>query len=116
MFIKLCTDKIVFESNFWKLAVFCVKIHGKDSLIIFGDFSELDSSVKTGRLLAGEGVLRVVAGQRLLVEHGLVAAEETPLGRLHHLTFVVLDREANMENLGYVNAKTQSVLQSRNGG
>ena len=99
MFIKLCTDKIVFVSNFWKLAVFCVKIHGKDSLIIFGDFSELDSSVKTGRLLAGECVLGVVTSQGLLVKLSSFAAHEAVLVHALHDAVVVVHGVADMEHL-----------------
>jgi len=41
----------------------------------------------------------VVADKSLLVEHGPVAAEEAVLGRAGHQPVVVLDRQADVEDL-----------------
>ena len=54
---------------------------------------------EAGRLLAGEGIIGVVADKSLLVEHGPVAAEEAVLGRAGHQPVVVLDRQADVEDL-----------------
>ena len=45
----------------------------------------------------------MVAGERLLVEHRPVAADEAPLHGLDDRTGVVLDREADVEHLGFAN-------------
>ena len=45
----------------------------------------------------------VVAGERLLVEHGPVPADEAPLHGLDDRAGVVLNREADVEHLGFAN-------------
>jgi hypothetical protein len=44
----------------------------------------------------------VVAGQRGLVEDGAVAADEAPVGGLDHLAGVVLDGQADVEDLASI--------------
>jgi len=41
----------------------------------------------------------MIASQCLLVKHGGIAAEETPLGSFNHLTFIVLNRKTDVKNL-----------------
>lgn len=65
------------------------------------DFAELYSPVELGCVGAGERVLRVVAGQRGLVKHGGVSADETPLVVLDHVAQVVFDGAANVKHLKY---------------
>ena len=43
----------------------------------------------------------MVADKSLLVEHGPVAAEEAVLGRAGHQPVVVLDRQADVEDLSW---------------
>ena len=66
------------------------------------NLSELDSAVERCSLLAGEGVGRVVAGEGLLVKDGAVAADEGPLGGLDDGAEVVLNRQADVEDLAVV--------------
>ena len=63
------------------------------------DLSELNSSVEGGGLLAGEGILGVVASEGLLVKDGGVTAGERPLGVLNDLALVVLNGQADVEDL-----------------
>ena len=60
---------------------------------------ELDQVVELLRLLAGQRVVLVVAGERLLVEARPVRAEERPVARRQHRAGVVLHREADVEQL-----------------
>ena len=57
------------------------------------------------RLLAGEGVVREVAHQVLLVKDGAVTTEEAVLGGVGHKSFIVLDGQADVEYLGMVSTK-----------
>ena len=41
----------------------------------------------------------MIASQCLLVKHGGIAAEETPLGSFNHLTFIVLNRKTDVKDL-----------------
>ena len=66
------------------------------------DLSELDGAVEGGGVLAREGIGLVVAGEGGLVEDGSVAADEAPVGGLDHLTGVVLDGQADVEDLAVV--------------
>ncbi len=61
--------------------------------------SKGDGAVELLGLLAGDGVVDVVAAQDGLVEHGLVAADERPLEGLHNGTELILSRPADMEHL-----------------
>ena len=58
-----------------------------------------DGAIEAGRLLAREGVVGEVADESLLVEDGPVAAEEAPLGGAGHDAVVVLDGQADVEDL-----------------
>jgi len=53
-------------------------------------------------LLAREGVQLVGAGERVLAEHSLVAAEEREVGGLHQVSEVVQDGPAHVEDLALV--------------
>ena len=53
----------------------------------------VDVAPDGGGLGAVEGVLLVVAGERLLVKDGAVAADEGPLHRLDHVAGIVLKKE-----------------------
>ena len=93
------------------------------------DFSKRHGAKEAWRLLAGEGIVSVVADKRLevkqqqnnvlelkiqpqtsnceshlLVEDGPVSAEEAVLGSACHDSIVVLDRQADVEDLdrGYL--------------
>jgi len=69
------------------------------TLVIFLYFAKLNSTKEGWRLLAREGVIRVIACQSLLVKHGLVGAEERPFCILNNVGFVVFNREADVEDL-----------------
>ena len=68
--------------------------------VVFGDLSELsvDDIVVSFGLVAGEGVLGVGAGEGVLAEDGLVAAEEGVLGGFDDLSGVVFDGQADVED------------------
>jgi len=69
------------------------------TLVIFLYFAKLDSTKEGWRLLAREGVIRVIACQSLLVKHGLVGAEERPFCILNDVGFIVFNGEADVEDL-----------------
>merc|ERR1712123_379904 len=69
------------------------------TLVIFLYFAKLDSTKEGWRFLAREGVNRMIACQSLLVEHGLVGAEERPFCKLNDVGFVVFNGEADVEDL-----------------
>ena len=58
-----------------------------------------DGAIEAGRLLTWEGVIGEVADKGLLVEDCPVAAEEAPLGGAGHDAIVVLDGQADVEDL-----------------
>ena len=70
--------------------------------VVVVDPAELDGAVQRLGLLAGEGVGRVVAGEGLLVEDGLVAADEGPLRVVDDVAAGVLERQADVEDLAVV--------------
>lgn len=73
-------------------------------LLIVGYFAELGVGdvVEAPGLSAGVGILSVGAGEAVLTEHGLVAAHEGEVGRLHQGADVVSDGETDMEQLAVV--------------
>ena len=98
-----CVDYIrcMARCLFSEFVLLCsVSVSSEMCLVVWvRNLAELNGSVQAWRLLAGEGVLGVVTGQGLLVEHGGVATEEAPLGRLYDVAVVVLDGEADVEHL-----------------
>ena len=66
------------------------------------DLAELDSAVKGGGLFAGEGIGLVVAGQGSLIEDGSVSADEAPVGGFDNLTSIILNGQADVEDLAAV--------------
>ena len=66
------------------------------------DLAELHGAIQGRRLGAGKGVVLVVAGEGLLVKDGPVAADKAPLGVLDDLALVVLDGQADVEDLAVV--------------
>ncbi len=80
-------------------------------LLPLRDPSVLDSVVERLGLVAGDGVLFVVASQGLLVEDGGVAADEGPVGSFDDGAEVVLDGKADVEHLAVVgNVSVVAVL------
>ena len=73
-----------------------------DWLVVWVNLAELHRPVQTGRLLTRKSILRKVTSQSLLVEHGGVTAEETPLGCFNYLSIIVFNRKADVENLKYL--------------
>ena len=69
---------------------------------LLGDDTELNGAVEGGGLRAGKGVLLVVAGEGGLVEDGAVAADKAPLGGLDHRAGIILNGEADVEDLAGV--------------
>ena len=69
---------------------------------LLGDDTELNGAVEGGGLRAGKGVLLVVAGEGGLVEDGAVAADEAPLGGLDHRAGIILEGQADVEDLAVV--------------
>ena len=67
--------------------------------LVVGDLAVLDGVVEGLRLVAGDGVLLVVAGEGLLVEDGAVAADERPVGGLDDGAEIVLNGQADVEDL-----------------
>ena len=72
---------------------------GELCLVVGVDPAELDCAVVGLCLVAGHRVLRVVADEGGLVEHGAVAADEAPVGGLDHGSEVVLKGKADVEHL-----------------
>ena len=70
--------------------------------VVLQHLPEGHGAKQTGRLLAGERVVREVAHQVLLVEDGAVTTEEAVLGGAGHKSLVVLDGQADVEDLGRV--------------
>ena len=66
------------------------------------DLAKFDGAVEGGGFRAGEGVRGVVAGQGLLVKDGAVAAHKGPLSVLDDLAKLVLDGQADVEDLAVV--------------
>ncbi len=66
------------------------------------NLAKLNCAVESWGLFAGEGVSFVVAGKGGLVEDGAVAADEAPVGRLDHLSSVILQGKADVEDLAGV--------------
>lgn len=82
-------------------------------VVVVGDPAELrvDEVVEGGGLVAREGVPGVVAGQRLLVEDGLVAAEKGVLVGTHDLSKIVLDGQTHVEHLTIIiNVRIVAIL------
>ena len=73
--------------------------------VVLQHLPEGHGAKQTGRLLAGEGVIREVAHQVLLVKDGAVTTEEAVLGGAGHESLVVLDGQADVEDLGMVSTK-----------
>ena len=71
------------------------------SLVVCVYLAKLHRPVQAGRLFTRKSILRKVTSQRLLVKHGGITAEETPLCSFNYLSFIVLNRKADMENLKY---------------
>ena len=57
-------------------------------------------AIEAGGLFTRESIVREVANKSLLVEDGAVPTEETPLGGAGHHPVVVLDGQADVEDLG----------------
>ena len=70
--------------------------------VVLQHLPEGHGAKQAGRLLAGEGVVREVAHQVLLVKDGAVTTEEAVLGGAGHKSLVVLDGQADVEDLGRV--------------
>ena len=70
-------------------------------LVVWVYLAKLHCSIQTGGLFTRESILRMVASQCLLVKHGGVPAEETPLGSFNYLTFIVLYGKTDVKNLQY---------------
>ena len=66
------------------------------------DLSELDGAIEGRGVLAGESIGLVVAGQGGLIEDGSIAADEAPVSGFDNLTGVVLNRQADVEDLAVV--------------
>ena len=71
------------------------------SLVVWVYLAKLHGPVQAGRLFTRKSILRKVTSQCLLVEHGGITAEETPLCSFNYLSFIVLNRKADVENLKY---------------
>ena len=85
------------------------------SLVILSDLSKLHGSIEAGALLAGEGVLGVVAGEGALVKHGALAANKAVLVHAVQLPVIVVHGVADVENLkrqGYFNENEDVVLKN----
>ena len=70
-----------------------------DASVVLQHLPVPDGAIETGGLLAREGVIWEVADEGLLVKDGPVAAEEAPLGGAGHDALVVLDGQADVEDL-----------------
>ena len=68
-------------------------------VVILHHLPELHGPVQAGAVLAGEGVLGVVAGEGGLVEHGALAAHEAVLVHPVQLAVVVVHGVADVEHL-----------------
>ena len=66
------------------------------------NLAKLHRPIQAGRLCTREGILRMITSQGLLVEHGGVTTEETPLGSFNYYSFIVLNRKADMEDLKHL--------------
>lgn len=71
-------------------------------LVVGVDLAELDLVVEGLGLSAGNGVDLVVASESALIEDGSVAADEGPLSGLDDGTEVILEGEADVEELAGV--------------
>ena len=79
------------------------KCHFRDASrivsVVLQHLSVANGAIETGGLLTRESIVREVANKSLLVEDGAVATEEAPLGGAGHHPVVVLDGQADMEDL-----------------
>ena len=82
------------------------KCHFRDSSrrisvsVVLEHLSVANGAIEAGGLLTRESIVREVANKSLLVEDGAVATEEAPLGGAGHHPVVVLDGQADVEDLG----------------
>ena len=73
--------------------------------VVLQHLPEGHGAKQAGRLLARERIIREVAHQALLVEDGAITTEEAVLGGAGHKSFIVLDGQADVEDLGMVSTK-----------
>ena len=67
--------------------------------VVLQHLSVANGAIEAGGLLTRESIVREVANKSLLVEDGAVATEEAPLGGAGHHPVVVLDGQADVEDL-----------------
>jgi hypothetical protein len=69
---------------------------------VFGpirDLAKLDRTVQTWRFFTWKCILWIVTSQSFLIKHCGISAEETPFGRLNHISIIVFDWKTDVENL-----------------
>merc|ERR1711863_11710 len=67
--------------------------------VVLQHLSVANRAIEAGGLFTRESIVREVANKSLLVEDGAVATEEAPLGGAGHHPVVVLDGQADVEDL-----------------
>ena len=67
--------------------------------VVLQHLSVANGAIEAGGLFTRESIVREVANKSLLVEDGAVATEEAPLGGAGHHPVVVLDGQADVEDL-----------------
>jgi len=72
----------------------CVK-----SVILGINLAKLNSTVKGGCFLTRESISLVIAGEGGLIKDGSVAADEAPVSSLHYLSSIILQWQADVEDL-----------------
>ena len=80
----------------------CTVANVKSEANLGVNLSELDSTVQCSGLFTGESISLMVAGQSGLVKDGSISADEAPVSGLDNLTGVVLNGQADVEDLAAV--------------
>ena len=68
--------------------------------VVLQHLSVANGAIEAGGLFTRESIVREVANKGLLVEDGAVPTKEAPLGSACHHPVVVLDGQADVEDLG----------------
>jgi hypothetical protein len=66
------------------------------------NFAKLNSTIERGSIRTREGIGLMVAGESGLIKDGLVAADETPVSSLNDSASIVLNGQADVEDLAVV--------------
>ena len=89
----------MFLKNSWILRYFSDSSRSVSVSVVLQHLSVANGAIEAGGLFTRESVVREVADKGLLVEDCPVAAEEAPLGGAGHDAVVVLDGQADVEDL-----------------